>query len=188
MEDITTQIIEIIINDKINHSILTILDEIYTSLNPDEQKKLNKILIHDNKIVTLKSNLKVLATDNINEDALQLIKIDNNRKCLSTGTKGKQCTRYKIEGLDYCGIHCNILNKKRDTGIIDANLPKKTRKRRAPNKRIINDIDVSQYIKTIIMNINNTNYLVDEYGIVFSNDRENLIMGYISEDTVNWIS
>jgi hypothetical protein len=181
MEDITTKIVEIFINDKINYSILTTLDEIYTNIDPIEQQKLNKILIHDNKIESFKVNLKVLFTDDINEDALQLIKIDTNRKCLARTPKGKQCIRYKFEGSDYCGIHIK-------DRVVKPEPPIKERKRRAPNKKTIDDIDVASYIKATVMNINNNNYLVDEYGIVFSNDRENLIVGYISEDTVNWIT
>jgi hypothetical protein len=179
MQNIVCNIVETIINDKLNYSILTILDEIYAKLGQDEQKKLNNILIHNNRIDHFRVNVKVEMADDMAEDSLQLIKSDSARKCLAKTPKGKQCSRGKFEGSEYCGIH---MKEK------EQNIQKPTRKAKSSGKKKIGDIDTSLYIKTATMNIEDTEYLVDECGIVYSNDRDNLIMGYIADDTVHWIS
>lgn len=217
MENITTKIIETVINTKLNHSLLTILNDIYNNITQKEQEKLDKILIENNYIQKLKAKINVTLTKDVKEDSLRLLKSDDNRKCISMIKKGRRCTRNKFQNSDYCGLHVKMRQQQQDqvhdqaqvtqdqdqdqfqegqdssirTPRIQIQIHKreiKPRRRRGPNKKQLNEIDASVYIKAAEMVIDGTNYLVDEYGVVFSNDRENLIMGYISDDMVNWIS
>ena len=66
---------------------------------------------------------------------------------------------------------------------------KKTRGRKAKNKSNIdlNKIDLSQYIQTKVIIVKNSEYLIDNNGILFENDSNNKIVGrHLQEGEFEW--
>lgn len=71
------------------------------------------------------------------------IPCNNNQQCLGRKQDGKQCTRKRKEGCDFCGKHIN--NQK--YGRVDDN-----------NNEKLN----TELLRTILINIENTDYLMDD--------------------------
>ena len=117
-----------------------------------------------------------------------------SKQCMARIHNGNQCSRKCKAGqnLDYCGSHIHSLPYGRiDEEPIQKNrlVEKKTRGRKAKNKSNIdlNKIDLSQYIQTKVIIVKNSEYLIDNNGILFENDSNNKIVGrHLQEGEFEW--
>jgi hypothetical protein len=113
-------------------------------------------------------------------------------RCMARIHDNTQCTRkYKDMKTQLCGSHANSLPYGRiDDNNTNIKLPeKKTKGRKAKNKNMTpsDQIDLSKFIKTEMITINGTDYLVDDNNIIFENDDMNTILGRKkSENQYEW--
>lgn len=112
---------------------------------------------------------------------LSSVTSDPNTKkhCMARTHTGQQCCRKSHANHHLCGGHLHALPYGRIDQLVDC-LVKKNTKGRKSKKLILNldQIDMSQYIKTQPIQINGQEYLIDEYGVVYENDRANTIVAH----------
>jgi len=116
-----------------------------------------------------------------------------SNQCVARIHNGNQCSRKcKSNVHEFCGSHLHSLPYGRiDEKPLDINklVEKKTRGRKSKNKTNIelDQIDLNNYIKTQIILIEGTEYLIDNNDIVFENDSSNTIVGRrINDDEYLW--
>lgn len=116
-----------------------------------------------------------------------------NNRCHARIHDNTQCTRkYKDSDTQLCGSHINSLPYGRiddQTNINVKYAEKKNKGRRSKNKNNINieEIDLANYIKTELVTIDNTEYLIDDNNIIFENSDINTIVGRkISDSQYEW--
>ena len=90
--------------------------------------------------------------------------LDNSIRCMGRKIDGKQCTRSRLEGEDFCKSHKDNLPHGRYD---DPNYEPKEKGRRGRKKKSV-DYTGDNYIATHLEMINGVQYLVDEKGLVFS--------------------
>jgi len=110
-------------------------------------------------------------------------KNNGNNRCIARIHSGNQCSRKcKTDSHEFCGSHLHSL----PYGRIDEKPPdlnklveKKTRGRKSKNKTNIelDQIDLSNYIKTRSAIIEGIEYLIDDNNVLFENDSANTIVG-----------
>jgi len=120
-----------------------------------------------------------------------LASIPKLNRCMARIHDNTQCTRkYRDNETCLCGSHINSLPYGR---IDDPNTKQLTEKKftnrkiKSQNSAGLNDIDVSQYIKTEIICIDGNEYLIDENNVLYENSDTNIIRGRkLSNDAIEW--
>ncbi len=107
--------------------------------------------------------------------------IDLNSRCIARTGLGKQCTRSKLKNKGFCKSHSQSL----PYGRIDEPFIQKSKKKNRKNMTK-GEIDFSYYIKTIIIDIDDSQYLIDENGVIYNHDQNNNIIGRKIENEVEW--
>ena len=102
-----------------------------------------------NKYNIDKEELVKLVPNIIEKKKKKLTPCSNQHQCMGRKQDGKQCTRRKKEGADYCGKHINC----QKYGRIDDKSADK-----------LND----DLLRTVLVDINNSNYLMDINNNLFS--------------------
>ena len=116
-----------------------------------------------------------------------------NNRCLARIHSGNQCSRKcKTNDVTFCGSHLHSLPYGRiDMKPQNSNklIEKKTRGRKSKNKSYIelDQIDLTHYIKTEIIEISGCEYLIDENGVLFENNNINTIVGIKVGENYTWL-
>jgi hypothetical protein len=109
--------------------------------------------------------------------------------CAARIGKGGRCRKNKAEGSDLCKGHIKSLpyGKYNEPLNEKAMQIKKIRGKRISNVAYTMDgLDPSKYFKTVIIELEDNKYLLDEYGILYANTVENNIIGRVSGDKIIW--
>jgi hypothetical protein len=113
--------------------------------------------------------------------------------CIARIHNGGQCSRKcKNDNVEFCGSHLHSLPYGRvdeEPQNLNKLVEKKTRGRKSKNKSNVelSQIDLANYIKTQSIFIDETEYLIDENGIVYENDHTNTIVAIkIGETEYQW--
>ena len=151
-----------------------------------------------NKIVLFIKYLNTKETCNMIEKIDQLMSNELNnsrRQCLARIHTGQRCSR-KIRSSScvekFCGshIHSRPYGRTDETPENSCQLfEKKTRGRKAKNKinTDLNAIDLSEYLKTKYVTIDNTEYLTDG-NIILTTDTNTIIGINTNDDSVQWLN
>lgn len=125
---------------------------------------------------------------------LELINIlsilPNDCRCMARIHDNTQCTRkYKEKSL--CGSHINSLPYGRiddiPLSIVSHEKKYKSKKPTNTNQIDVTKTDLTNYIKTSIISINDTDYLIDDNGILFENNDVHMILGHqLSINQYEW--
>lgn len=120
-----------------------------------------------------------------------LLSYPTANRCLARIHDNTQCTRkYKDYASQLCGSHINSLPYGRiddpeGQPISDKKI--KGRKLKRKSDLDIDQIDLSTYIKTEMIKINGTIYLIDEHGVLFENNDTNMIVGRkLPDQSIEW--
>jgi hypothetical protein len=149
-------------------------------------------IVYDPKYLQLLENLTEYL---LVRQQLALLTVINNDvdQCLARIHNGNRCSRKcKINSHEFCGSHIHSLPYGRideELKIVEKFIEKKTRGRKSKNKSVVDldQIDLSQYVKTQLVTINNRGYLLDENGVIFENDSANTIIGLqTATDQYQW--
>ena len=115
-----------------------------------------------------------------NLDHFIMLLTDSNR-CMARIHDNTQCTRKCKDSLNrLCGSHANSLPYGRIDDIEGIKLTEKKikgRKSKTSSDCDLDKIDLSNYIKTELILIEDTEYLVDDNGVIFENNDTNTILG-----------
>jgi hypothetical protein len=109
-------------------------------------------------------------------------------RCVARIHDDTQCTRKsKDKTTHLCGNHCNSTPYGRIDDIPQQPEKKYKVKKSKVHNQDIGSIDLKKYIKTTLININDSDYLIDENGIIYENNDANTIVGHkITEDQIDW--
>ena len=114
--------------------------------------------------------------------------IDSELRCMARTGSDLQCLRPRLENTRYCQSHTYSLPY--DDIESKSALFKGVKKRGRKGKgKVIetSELDLSKYIPAVVINIDDTNYLVDENDVIFNFNSNNEIVGYIKDEQVHWL-
>lgn len=116
----------------------------------------------------------------------QLVTCEKNR-CLARIHNGTQCSRkYKPGDKPFCGSHLATIPYGR---IDDQKTPCKKSAKKPPISRDPHQVDYRHYIKTSIINIGGTEYLIDDHGVIYENNNDNTIVARkLNENEYQWFN
>lgn len=115
-----------------------------------------------------------------------------NNRCLARIHSNNQCSRKcKTNDVEFCGSHLHSLPYGRiDMDPLNVNklVEKKTRGRKSKNKSYVelDQIDLTNYIKTEIITIDGNEFLIDENNVIFENNNINTIVGTKIDEQYKW--
>jgi hypothetical protein len=106
--------------------------------------------------------------------------VNDTRRCMARIGLGTQCSRSKIEG-DFCKSHHNSL----PYGKIDELKPVKECKNQVKRGKSfsVDDLDMSKYIKTLVLDIAGEEFLIDSNLVIYSGMN---IVGRQVFETIEW--
>lgn len=113
-------------------------------------------------------------------------------RCLARVSTGEQCKRSRNEGSDLCTCHSKNLPYGKINGPLEGkflSLPKK-RGPRFKNQTSFQLTAENQhhYVATQLINIDESLYLIDELGLLYSNDKRGEIVGRRLMNEIHWYS
>ena len=117
-------------------------------------------------------------------------------RCIARIHDNTQCTRKQKDTVtQLCGSHVNSLPYSKIGDLMD-NTHMVEKKCREHKKKICpssgngssqKHVDLTKYIETELININNVNYLIDKNGILFENNEMCMIMGHkLADNKYEW--
>jgi flagellar hook assembly protein FlgD len=118
-----------------------------------------------------------------------LASFPKSMRCMARIHDNTQCTRkYRDASTKLCGSHTNSLPYGRidDHDMQKVNERKKGRQSKHKSDIELDQIDLTKYIKTEIISIDGTDYLIDENNVLFENNDTNTIVGRKLENTIEW--
>lgn len=141
--------------------------------------KSNEQLMRKRIVITNKRNNNKISIEK--KSRIVINKVIHDKKCMARTAKGKQCQRKAVKDEDYCNGH----NNNNPYGNI--NDPVTVKKKRVIKKEISEDkMDMSLYMKMDVITLDDVNYLIDENGVLFSDDEKCEIVGIKKEDCIMW--
>ena len=111
------------------------------------------------------------------------------KRCVAKIGLGSQCSRSLVEGNDYCHSHMVALPYGRiDHSEVSETKMMKKRGRRGKNTKeyTVEDLDLTKYVQSILVKIDETPYLLDQHNVLFHYNTDNEIVGYIKDEKVHW--
>ena len=116
------------------------------------------------------------------EDLNRLLKLTEHYVILQRNNLQRLCTKYKVNDLPKCVTNLDIPPRS------NVKPHKSRRPKKTNNSNIdLNQIDLSLYIKTTIICINNREFLIDEHNIIYEYNDNNMIVGRkLPNDQVEW--
>lgn len=167
-------------NKKYMNIVNKFLQEVWQVLQPDEQKKLEVHINHHNidGFTLLKVKLDLF------HNSISNTRVEQNTllRCQARTSAGTQCTRpLREESLKLCRSHC----KSNPYGFITDPKQQKLKGNNIKVLQTTKGIDLSAYIRTTEIEIENNNYLMDENGILY--DPTNFkIIAQITDNKIYW--
>jgi hypothetical protein len=160
---------------------------LFQHLNQDHLSKLCADNINHNDV---KFNIVMINEESPNEENVDKLKcLSTTKQCIARINGGDRCSRRNKDGTQFCGGHLKAIPygrfdcpeqkcvKMKGNSIKSKNI--------SQNKDL--DVDLSQYIKTTVIVLNNTPYLIDKHGIIYENDNGHTIVGKKGDgDDVSW--
>lgn len=181
---------------KLCESTDSLLSDIYESLSVEEKMKINKKItpaILQSFYPEVDISLSMTSIPNIK----QRIEVNPVKRCLARVGLGKQCSRSRKDKGDFCTGHSKSLPYGRIDGPLEGKAlhVKKPRGRRTTvatkSKQVAHSkkgLNMSKYLQTTVVHFEKDEYLLDEYGIMYTNTAENSICGRVVDDTIQWFS
>lgn len=118
---------------------------------------------------------------------------NDDARCMARIAVGDQCSRQRLEAIEYCKGHMHIRPYGRiDTMGTQQKSQSSHRRRRRRVHKIknmdykVSDLDMTQYIQSIYIEIEGRPYLLDEHGVVYEYSTDNIIMGMLRDNLVTW--
>lgn len=142
---------------------------------------MQKCLMRQNKAImdVIKQNKRNV----VHENRENILSNDKKKICLARIHTGGQCSRKCKDNSDYCGGHIHSLpygsiNDPQQTSEVLTEKKSRGRKSKSKENNVdIDLIDLTKYVPTHICVVNDKNYLIDENGVLFSNNDSNTIVG-----------
>jgi len=114
----------------------------------------------------------------------QMSKIAVSDRCSARIHNGSQCSRKRhSHASQFCGSHANSL----PYGRIDIQLAehKSARKKLSNTGKTVTDY--TRYVRTSVINIGGTDYLIDDNGVVYEHNSENTIVALrVKDNEYQW--
>lgn len=111
-------------------------------------------------------------------------------RCLARVATGEQCKRSRNENTDLCTCHSKNLPYGKINGPLEGkflNLPKKRGPRfRNQSSFSLNVENQHHYVATQLIKIDDELYLIDELGLLYSNDKRGEIVGRRLMNEIHW--
>lgn len=186
----------------------TCKDSIESSSSDKKPKKIifNLDLLKKNyknkKLINTKKSKSKSLTINQNDDLIEKpikhtktpkVKIPtvDKPKCLARIANGGQCHRSRISD---DSVFCNCHKKHCPYGRIDGplegkflSLPKKRGPKKTSTKEYqLEELDQNMYLSTQLVKIDSNLFLIDKFGILFTNDHDTEIVGRKIGDEIHW--
>lgn len=121
-----------------------------------------------------------------------LIKHIDKPRCMARVATSNQCYRTTKEESDYCGCHAKHLPYGRFDGPVEGKKLLCEPKKRGPRFKNIkeytlDELDTDLYVQTQLVLIDDEYYLLDKYGLLYTNDSKSLeIVGRREDDSIAW--
>lgn len=160
----------------------------------DKSIYLNDLVLKNINPIIL-SRLTDSITEQLSKQREILTKLNNSGinldRCQARTSGGNQCSRKSRFHSDLCGSHHQSMPYGRinESGPAKTKIKKKTRGRKSKKKSVTNlsSVDLSNYIQTRSTKLNGKNCLIDSNGIIFSDDRNNTIIGRkLASSQIEW--
>lgn len=158
-----------------------------TSLKSKESLNSNKLNHNKQKILRPDSpnskKVKVNRKKKVKEESTKL-------HCLARIANGNQCRRFQSPGSDLCSCHHKHCPYGKINGPFEGkflSVPKKRGPKFKNSKEYtLDDLDQDLYLKTEMIKIDTKHFLIDQFGILFSNDAVCEIVGRRIGDEIHW--
>jgi hypothetical protein len=173
--------IELEINRKLNQR----LDELQASLlelYPDHFKTINDAVAKQRYPVQ-----SVLRTDHEKKKRRKK-QLDPTSRCMARTGLDTQCRRPRVPSTRYCQSHTyslpyNDIEEKTE----HVHKVVKKRGRRGKGKQFVTEeLDQAKYVQSVVVQIGEESYLVDQHDIVYNFNHNNEIVGHIKDEQVHW--
>lgn len=185
--------VQTILQDRINEAVERKLEsfkiQLSNVLTSEELEYINVNKIVDSTKTRTEINLRPchVKKDRTKKD------ISDNKRCIARIGSGGQCTRSKLDEVDFCKSHQKKLPYGRIDGPLDENFTKLTvpssrgRRKKQTNKTYtLEDLDISKYLQAIVITIEGKLYLHDEHGMLYNYDDKVQIIGRVTEERIEW--
>ena len=194
MFDYIKKVLQSNIHIKLCESTDSLLSDIYESLTVEEKMKINRKIT----LPILQSfypEVNLCLSTNASHNMKQRVESNPIKRCMARVGLGKQCSRGRKDGNELCTGHLKSLPYGRIDGPLEGKAlqVKKPRGRRATiatkSKQVVystKGLDMSKYLQTTVVHFEENEYLLDEYGIMYTNTVENSIVGRVIDDTIQW--
>lgn len=190
------KVVENTLNARLLESSNSLLHDIYESLPTQDKLLLNKQMTPE-ILQCLQPCLNVNLSLHHNHQAKgnRRIELNPKRRCLGRVGLGKQCSRGRKDDNEFCTAHIRSLPYGRIDGPLEGKalrLRKGRGRRSTVGKKVkkiaysMNGLNQDDYVKTSLITFEGKEYLVDEYGIFYSNDAQNTIVGQVKQDKIYW--
>ena len=182
------------LNEKINFLIGKRLDELKIKLNNVLTKEeVEKLKFEGIDVISFIDNYKFpiytkLQTHQVKRNREKRV-ISSEKRCLARIGHGRQCSRSKLEGKEFCKSHSIVLPYGRFDGPLEGKsliIAGKRGKKNVSSEFELEDLDLSLYIQSIVVKIDGKDYLIDENKMIFTHDYNNDLVGKQIGDEVHW--
>lgn len=183
--------IETTINFKLKENFDSLLYEIYNFSTLKEQKLLKDKLTPE-LLESVFPKVTIELSQEFEKNKKKKIEINPGKRCMARIGEGEQCSRSQTDNAEYCRGHLNNLTYGRIDGPLEGKALRTTKPRKKTQRTVknynIDNINLDEYIKTTVIALGEEEYLIDEWGIVYSFDRDNVIVGKVENDSIYWVS
>ena len=176
------------INDAVKRKLENFKIQLSNVLTNKELEYINVNRIVDSTKTYIEINLRPC---HVKKDRTKKV-ISEDKRCMARIGSGGQCTRSKLDDIDFCKSHQKKLPYGHIDGPLDENFTKLTvpssRGRNKPlgKKYTLDDLDINKYLQAIVITIDGKLYLHDEHGMLYNYDDKVQIIGRVTEDRIEW--
>ena len=189
--------VKLILDNKINKLLQNKLNSfktvLVTALSATEIRRLDLENILNKYAYPIKTDLRKEPTRKVRARN----DIDSVNRCIARIGLNRQCSRSKIGASEFCRNHTQSLPYGRIDGPLEGKAislkhPRGRRNRGGNGNSSgeqsidLNELDLTKYIKTLLIPIDNKEYLIDENGVIYNNDSVNDIVARKIEDNIFW--
>jgi hypothetical protein len=115
--------------------------------------------------------------------------IDPACRCMARTGLDTQCLRPRVPQTRYCQSHSYSLPYDDIEAKVKVDTQKivKKRGRRGKGKQfILESLDQTKYVQSVVVQLGDVSYLVDENDVIYNFNQNNEIVGYIKDEQAHW--